>query len=156
MPKRVRHSSEPNSGSVKRLVKFNPSWVQDYPWVKGSGISVNHAFCKLCSGRLANETIHSLMSCKFNISGTCYEYKPPQNVLANAKKACNMWNMWNKEVKIIFLFYLTPAKCVSKCPRKCPRNVLYLSQKFVICPRKNSWKSQNGPRKIWNVCYLPQ
>ena len=49
MPKRVRHSSEPNSGSVKRLVKFNPSWVQDYPWVKGSGISVNHAFCKLCS-----------------------------------------------------------------------------------------------------------
>ena len=41
-------------------------------------------------GRLAHETIHSLMSCKFNISGTCYEYKPPQNVLANAKKACNM------------------------------------------------------------------
>ena len=41
-------------------------------------------------GKLANETIHSLMSFKFNIYGDCFDYKPPKDFLSNARKACNL------------------------------------------------------------------
>ena len=50
MPKRARHSSDTTgNASSKYLVKFNPSWSVEYPWLRGSGISVNHGFCRLCS-----------------------------------------------------------------------------------------------------------
>lgn len=35
------------SDKERRFVKFNTTWVTDFPWVRGS--SVHHAFCIICS-----------------------------------------------------------------------------------------------------------
>ena len=48
-------------------------------------------------------------------------------------------------------FFLFTDLALEKCPRNGPRILQYLSQKDVICPRKYTRKSQNGPRKIWHV-----
>ncbi|KAK3092860.1 hypothetical protein FSP39_007996 [Pinctada imbricata] len=42
---------------------------------------------------LGNDTINSLLSCKFNQKALCYEYKPPEDVLKAAKCATMQYNV---------------------------------------------------------------
>ena len=60
------------------------------------------------------------------------------------------YHIKSKNREKLFFYSFTDLALI-KCPRKCPRMLQYLSQKNVICPRKYTRKSQNGPRKIWHV-----